>query len=146
MTAGTAELTIRPFADADEAAVVRLWQACDLTRPWNDPHKDIDRKRGVQRELFLVGTLGEEIVAVAMGGYDGHRGWVYYVAVDPAHRRRGFATALFHAIEARLIAMGCPKLLLMVRDTNLQAAEFYRSIGYAQEPVALFGKRLIADQ
>lgn len=140
------ELVIRPFADADEPAVVNLWQACGLTRPWNDPHRDIDRKRGVQRELFLVGTLHEEIVAVAMGGYDGHRGWVYYVGVDPAHRRKGYATALFRAVEERLIALGCPKLLLMVRDTNLQAAEFYRSIGYTQDPVVLFGKRLIADQ
>ncbi len=146
MTTTSSALVIRPFVDADEAAVVRLWQACDLTRPWNDPHRDIDRKRGVQRELFLVGTIDEEIVAVAMGGYDGHRGWVYYVGVDPAHRRRGYATALFQAIEDRLIALGCPKLLLMVRDTNLQAAEFYRSIGYAEDPVVLFGKRLIADQ
>ena len=142
----TVDLVIRPFEDADEAAVVRLWQACELTRPWNDPQRDIDRKRSVQRELFLVGTLDETIVAVAMGGYDGHRGWVYYVGVDPAHRRRGFATALFHALEEQLIAMGCPKLLLMVRDTNLHAAEFYRSIGYAQEPIVTFGKRLIADQ
>lgn len=145
MTASS-ELAIRPFEDADEAAVVKLWQACDLTRPWNDPHRDIDRKRSVQRELFLVGTLNEQVVAVAMGGYDGHRGWVYYVGVDPDHRRQGYATALFRAIEERLINMGCPKLLLMVRDTNLQAAEFYRSLGYAQDPVVLFGKRLIADQ
>lgn len=140
------DLVIRPFEDADEAAVVRLWQACDLTRSWNDPHRDIDRKRGVHRELFLVGTINNEIVAVAMGGYDGHRGWVYYVGTDPAHRRRGYATALFRAIEERLIALDCPKVLLMVRNTNLQTAEFYRSIGYAQEPVVLFGKRLIPDE
>ncbi len=145
MTTNPTTLIIRPFEDADEPAVVKLWQACDLTRPWNDPHRDIDRKRGVQRELFLVGTVREEIVAVAMGGYDGHRGWVYYVGTDPAHRRRGYATALFRAIEERLTEMRCPKLLLMVRDTNLQAGEFYRSIGYAQDPVVLFGKRLIAD-
>lgn len=145
MTTNAETLLIRSFEDADAAAVVNLWQACELTRPWNDPHRDIDRKRGVQRELFLVGTLDDEIVAVAMGGYDGHRGWVYYVGVDPAHRRKGYATALFHAIEERLIALGCPKLLLMVRDTNPQAAEFYRSIGYAQDPVVLFGKRLIED-
>jgi ribosomal protein S18 acetylase RimI-like enzyme len=146
MTTNPETLLIRPFEDADEAAIVKLWQACDLTRPWNDPHRDIDRKRGVHRELFLLGTLDEQIVAVAMGGYDGHRGWVYYVGTDPAHRRRGYATALFRAIEERLIALGCPKVLLMVRDTNLQAAEFYRSIGYAQDPVVLFGKRLIPDQ
>ncbi len=145
MTTNTETLVIRPFEDTDEAAVVNLWQACDLTRPWNDPHRDIDRKRGVHRELFLVGTLDDKIVAVAMGGYDGHRGWLYYVGVDPGHRRKGYATALFTAVEERLIALGCPKLLLMVRDTNLQAAEFYRSIGYTQDPVVLFGKRLIAD-
>lgn len=145
MTDVSNELAIRPFEDADEAAVVQLWQACNLTRPWNNPQRDIDRKRGVQRELFLVGTVHNQIVAVAMGGYDGHRGWVYYVGVHPEHRRKGYATALFQAIEERLIAMGCPKLLLMVRDTNLEAAEFYRSIGYAQDPVVLFGKRLIED-
>ena len=110
-----------------------------------NPTVKFHRKRDLQRELFLVGTLHDEIVAVAMGGYDGHRGWVYYVGVDPAHRRCGYATALFRAIEERLTVLGCPKLLLMVRDTNLQAGEFYRSIGYVQDPVVLFGKRLIED-
>ena len=77
-------MDIRPFREADEAQVVALWQACGLTRPWNDPHRDIARKLAVQRELFLVGEEGGRIVASVMAGYEGHRGWVNYLAWTPA--------------------------------------------------------------
>jgi ribosomal protein S18 acetylase RimI-like enzyme len=87
-------MRIRPFEAADEAAVVALWQRCNLTRPWNDPKKDVARKLDVQRELFLVGVEAGAIVAAVTAGYDGHRGSVNYLAVDPQHRRRGFGRAL----------------------------------------------------
>ena len=79
-------MQIRPFQPADEAAVIALWEACKLTRPWNDPRKDIARKLAVQPELFLVGTVDGEIVATVMAGYEGHRGWVNYLAVAPRAR------------------------------------------------------------
>ncbi len=82
-------MNIRSFQDSDEAAVIQLWDRCGLLRPWNDPRKDIARKKRMQRDLILVGTVDGEIVAAAMGGYDGHRGWINYLAVDPNRRRQG---------------------------------------------------------
>ena len=137
---------IRAFTRADEAAVVTLWRAAGLTRPWNDPHADIARKHTVQAELFLVGELEGEIVASAMAGYDGHRGSVYYLAVSPAHQRRGHARALMAEVEHRLTAIGCPKLNLMVRRDNGAAVGFYARIGYDEQAVVTLGKRLIADE
>lgn len=139
------ELVIRAFAQPDEAAVVALWRAAGLTRPWNDPHADIARKQKVQPELFLVGVLGGEIVASAMAGYDGHRGSVYYLAVSPAHQRRGHARAMMAEVERRLEALGCPKLNLMVRDDNRAATGFYDRLGYDAQTVVVLGKRLIED-
>jgi ribosomal protein S18 acetylase RimI-like enzyme len=138
-------MRIRPFLDADEPAVIALWQACGLTRPWNDPARDIDRKRAVQREWFLVGTLDERVVASAMAGYDGHRGWVFYVAVAPEARGRGFGRALMREVERRLREAGCPKLNLLVRDDNAAAIGFYRALGYVQDKVVSLGRRLIED-
>jgi ribosomal protein S18 acetylase RimI-like enzyme len=97
---------IRPFQASDEAAVVALWERCRLTRPWNDPRKDIARKLSVQPELFLVGVIGGEVVASAMAGYDGHRGWVNYLAVAPEQQRRGLGRALMREVEQRLVALG----------------------------------------
>ena len=87
-------MLIRPYREADEAAVIALCNECELTRPWNDPRKDIARKSRVQPEWFLVGTWENEIIASVMAGYEGHRGWVNYLAVARAHRGRGHATAL----------------------------------------------------
>lgn len=136
---------IRPFTDADEEAVVALWQRASLTRPWNDPHADIARKRTVQPELFLVATDGSEVVGSAMFGYDGHRGWVNYLAADPAHRRRGIARALMAEGERLLRERGCPKLNLQVRGDNTAAMAFYDAIGYGRGDVVSYGKRLIED-
>src|SRR5690606_7055840 len=108
----TPELFIRTYDPADADAVVQLWTDCGLTRPWNDPYRDIARKLTVQPELFLVGTVDKVVVAAVMGGYDGHRGWVNYLAVAPTHRRRGYAGALMHRVEQQLLAMGCPKINL----------------------------------
>jgi ribosomal protein S18 acetylase RimI-like enzyme len=138
-------LKIRAFEPQDEAAVVALWEACKLTRPWNDPHKDIARKLAVQPELFLVGEADDRIVASVMAGYEGHRGWVNYLAVAPAFRGRGYGRTLMQHVEATLERRGCPKVSLLVRNANVDAIEFYRRLGYAQDDSVALGKRLIAD-
>jgi ribosomal protein S18 acetylase RimI-like enzyme len=138
-------MEIRPFRDEDEQAVVALWRACGLTRPWNDPHKDIARKRVVQREMFLVGELEGRVIATAMAGYDGHRAWMYYLAVAPAHQGQGFGTLLVRRIEEEMLVRGCPKVSLLVRSTNEQVLAFYRKLGYLQDDSVPLGKRLIPD-
>jgi ribosomal protein S18 acetylase RimI-like enzyme len=138
-------ITIRPFQLADEPAVIALWEECKLTRPWNDPHKDIARKLAVQAELFLVGVVDDAVVASVMAGYEGHRGWVNYLAVAPRFRGQGHARALMQHVEALLRQRGCPKVSLLVRNSNREALEFYRHLGYAQDESVSLGKRLIAD-
>ena len=138
-------LEIRPFRPEDEAGVIALWQRCGLTRPWNDPHKDIARKLEVQRELFLVGLEVGRIIAAVVAGYDGHRGSVNYLAVAPEHRRRGHGRALMRRIEKELTARGCPKVNLMVRAANAEVLAFYEHLGYTRDDVVPLGKRLIAD-
>ena len=136
---------VRPFADADEDAVVALWQAAGLTRPWNDPHRDIERKKRVQRELFLVAEDGGAVVGTAMAGYDGHRGWVYYLAVDPAHRGASTGRALMAAAEAWLAERDVPKVQLMVRGDNDGIVGWYESLGYADQGVVVMGRFLDED-
>lgn len=140
---------IRPFrADAaidDTEAVVSLWHASGLTRPWNDPHRDIERKLTTQPELFLVGETDATVTATAMVGFDGHRGWVSYLAVDPSQRGRGSGRALMAEAERLLSERGCPKIMLMVRSTNTDVLAFYDTLGYAADDVTVLGKRLIAD-
>jgi ribosomal protein S18 acetylase RimI-like enzyme len=140
-----AALLVRPFEPADEAAVIALWARCGLVRPWNDPRKDIQRKLRVQPELFLVGLLGEALVASAMGGYDGHRGWVNYLAVAPEQQGRGLGRVLMEQLEALLLARGCPKVNLQVRGANQGVIAFYERLGYRRDDVVSLGKRLIAD-
>ena len=139
-------MLIRAFRQGDEDAVVALWQECGLTRPWNDPGKDIARKMTVQPELFLVGLVENKLVATLMAGYEGHRGWVNYLAVAPECRRRGFARVLMQEAEERLLALGCPKVNIQVRNSNAEALGFYKSIGYLQDEAVSFGKRLIPDR
>ena len=138
-------MQIRTFHPADEAAVIALWEECKLARPWNDPHKDIARKLAVQPELFLVGTIDDAVMASVMAGYEGHRGWMNYLAVAPRHRGCGCGRALVEHVERLLLERGCPKVGLLVRNTNKEAAEFYRRLGYAQDESISLGKRLIAD-
>lgn len=138
-------MRIRPYEIADEEAVIRLWQECGLTRPWNDPRRDIARKLTEQPELFLVGTIDDKAVATAMVGFDGHRGSVYYFAVAPGHRRQSLGRMIMRKAEELLIERGCPKLNLLVRADNAEAMEFYRKLGYAQDPVISLGRRLIHD-
>jgi ribosomal protein S18 acetylase RimI-like enzyme len=138
-------MQIRPFQDDDEDRVIELWSRCGLLRPWNDPHKDIERKRKVQRELFLIGAIDDKVVGSVMVGYDGHRGWINYLAVDPEHQRTGLGRALMDAAERGLRKLGCPKINLQIRRDNLEAIAFYERIGYAEDSVASFGKRLEKD-
>lgn len=138
-------MKIRSFTEADEDAVINLWLQCGLTRPWNDAHKDIQRKLTTQAELFFVGELDGKIVATAMAGFDGHRGWVNYLAVDPAQQRAGLGRMLMRHVEDNLVARGCPKLNLQVRASNEAAAAFYARLGYSMDEVVSYGKRLIAD-
>jgi ribosomal protein S18 acetylase RimI-like enzyme len=139
-------MDIRAFSKSDEPAVVALWEQCRLTRPWNDPRKDIARKLAVQPELFLVGVENGSIVATVMAGYEGHRGWVNYLAVAPAFRGRGLGRALMEHVEQLLMERGCPKVSLLVRAENPDAVEFYRRVGYSQDRVVALGKRLIHDR
>ncbi|MGI9478064.1 MAG: GNAT family acetyltransferase [Hyphomicrobiaceae bacterium] len=140
-----AELVIRPFVEDDSADVIALWQRAGLTRPWNDPARDIARKMMVAPELFLVGCAEGTLVASAMGGYDGHRGWVNYLAVDETCRGLGYARRIMDHLEEMLRARGCPKLNLQVRAENGAAVAFYEAAGYAREDMVSMGKRLIAD-
>ncbi|MFH1339669.1 MAG: GNAT family acetyltransferase [Pseudomonadota bacterium] len=137
-----AALAVAPIEDADIAAVVALWQRCGLTRPWNDPAADIALARRGANASVLVGRDGGAIVATAMVGHDGHRGWVYYVATDPDHRGKGLGRAIMQAAEDWLRQTGIAKLQLMVRRENAAAGAFYQSIGYAESQTIVFARWL----
>lgn len=135
-----AALAIADISDGDVDDVIVLWQRCGLTRPWNDPAADIALARRNANSTVLVGRDGDTIVATAMVGHDGHRGWVYYVAVDPARQTKGFGRAIMAAAEQWLRKAGLPKLQLMVRRENAKAGAFYRSIGYEESDTVVFAK------
>ena len=138
-------LKIRSFTDSDTEAVVALWQACDLTRPWNNPYKDIQRKLSVSDNLFLVACVDKQVVGTVMGGYEGHRGWINYLAVDPNCRQQGLGRQLMQEVEKRLLALGCPKINLQIRETNASVMAFYEAIGFSDDKAKSYGKRLIPD-
>ena len=136
---------IRPFRPTDESAVLALWEASGLTVPWNDPAKDVARKLTVQADLFLVAVEGDQVVGSAMAGYDGHRGWVNYLAVAPRRRRHGIGRRLMVAAEAGLRDLGCPKINVQIRTSNIEALAFYAGIGFREDAVVSMGKRLEED-
>jgi ribosomal protein S18 acetylase RimI-like enzyme len=137
---------IRPYQAADQAALLALWRSCDVLRPWNDPVQDIARKLTVQPELFLLAwSQDEQLCASVMAGYDGHRGWINYLAVAPQYQRQGLGRLLLQQVEARLLAMGCAKLNLQVRASNTQVLAFYEHLGFQSDAVLSLGKRLIVD-
>lgn len=138
-------MEIRPYADPDKDAVIALWHACELVRPWNDPERDIARKLTEQPELFLVAIEDGMPAGSIMAGFEGHRGWVNYLAVAPSQRGRGLGRRLMEEVEARLAERGCPKLNLQVRASNTAVIDFYRRLGYVQDDVLSFGRRLIED-
>jgi ribosomal protein S18 acetylase RimI-like enzyme len=136
-------IDIRPYRRSDKKAVAALWREVFPGAPsWNEPETDIERKLKVQREFFLVALERGSLIGTAMAGFDGHRGWVYYVAVSPAHRRRGVGAALMQRVERALADFGCPKLNLQVRSGNREAEEFYTRLGYHVEDRVSMAKRL----
>ena len=138
-------MIVRQFTAQDTDQVVALWQECELTRPWNNPLLDIERKQQQDDSLFLVGELDNHLIASVMGGYDGHRGWMYYLAVSPKHQRCGYAREIISHLEQKLIALGCPKLNLQIRSDNIAVQEFYHEIGFTEDATVSMGKRLIPD-
>lgn len=136
---------IRSFRPGDEDAVVALWHDAGLTRPWNDPHKDIARARAVWPDLLLVAAEEDHVVGSVMAGYDGHRGWLYYLASAADRRGEGIGRRLIAEAETRLEALGCPKVMLMVRADNDAVLAYYDAIGYQRETVRVAGHRLISD-
>ena len=136
------KLIIRPFQQADTDAVVKLWQQCGLTRPWNNPYEDIALKMDFQPGLFLVGTLDGRVVATVMAGYEGHRGWIQYLGVSPDYQRQGFGREVMMAAEKALRQLGCVKINLQVRETNRAVIAFYESLGFSDDHVLSLGKRL----
>jgi ribosomal protein S18 acetylase RimI-like enzyme len=136
-------MEIRSYLESDEAAVAELWRKVFPGSPsWNHPETDIRRKLSVQPELFLVAAIDSKIVGTAMAGYDGHRGWVYYVTVNTRYRRQGIGTALMKSVEQELAGMGCPKLNLQIRAANHAVVAFYKKLGYDVEERISMGKRL----
>ncbi len=138
-------MNIRPFKTSDQDAVIQLWVDCELVVPQNDPKKDIERKLKVNPELFLVGELDGEIISTCMAGYEGHRGWINYLAVSPDLQRNGYARAIMSRAEQLLAEVGCPKINLQVRSTNTKVIDFYKSIGFSDDHVMSLGKRLEKD-
>ncbi len=136
------QLTIRPYQPEDEAQIIQLWRDCGLVVPQNDSYHDIHLKLQVQPECFLVGVVGSQVVASVMAGYDGHRGWLNYVAVSPEFQRQGFGRRIVEAAIAKLEAMGCPKINLQIRTSNTEVIEFYKRIGFSLDDVVSMGKRL----
>jgi ribosomal protein S18 acetylase RimI-like enzyme len=138
-------MNIKPYHPDNQQAVINLWQACNLVVAWNDPIKDIQRKMLVDPDLFLIGELSEDIVATVMGGYEGHRGWINYLAVSPEHQRKGYARAMMQQVEVLILQKGSPKINLQVRSNNIDVIHFYQAIGYDIENAVGLGKRLIPD-
>jgi ribosomal protein S18 acetylase RimI-like enzyme len=140
------KIEIRPVHPSDEPAVIQLWTACNLITPLNDPSRDIQRKLAQQPELFLVAVdSNKRIVGTVMAGYEGHRGWINYLAVYPEKRRLGIGRRMMEEAQKRLRALGCPKINLQVRSSNTAVINFYRQLGYTVDDVASMGKRLEMD-
>ena len=137
---------IRDFQPEDADTVIALWNACGLLRPWNDPQKDIARKLTDQNGAFWGATSGDDVIAVVMVGYDGHRGSINYLAVAPECQRTGIGVRLMRRAETLLIDMGCPKVSFCVRKDNDDVLAFYDGLGYAVDDVHFLGKRLISDE
>ncbi len=135
-------MVIESASDRWLPEVVELWERTGLTRPWNDPHDDLCRALHGPASTVLVGIEADTLIATAMVGHDGHRGWVYYLAVRPEMRGCGRGAAIMRACEAWLRDRGVPKLNLMVRAENPDALNFYAALGYGRDDVVLLSRRL----
>ena len=138
--------SIRTYRPDDAKAVIDLWKECGLIVPWNNPATDINRKCADSPQMFFIGELENELAASCMAGYDGHRGWIYFLAVKYSQRGKGLASRLVDHVEKELIELGCPKVELMVRKNNDGVIAFYKSIGFDPDPVIVLSKRLIEDK
>lgn len=138
-------LLIRPYRSSDEDDVISLWVECGMVVPHNNPKRDIEQKLKVNPEWFLVGILDEKLIATCMAGYEGHRGWINYLAVLSEYQRRGFAGRMMEAAEKKLLAVGCPKINLQIRSTNTKMVKFYKRLGYSVDDVVSMGKRFEKD-
>ena len=138
-------MNIRPYRAEDEFAVIELWESCGLVVPSNDPRKDIARKVRDSPDLFLIGEVDGALIGSCMVGYDGHRGWINYLAVHLDYQRRDYATALMAAAEGLLRERGCPKINLQVRTSNAGVRQFYARLGFSTDEVLSMGKRLVID-
>ena len=139
-------LIVRQFQNCDEASLVNLWKVCKLTVPWNNPQMDIARKINLQPELFIVGYLQEVLIASVMAGYDGHRGWINYLAVHPKFQGKGFGRQMMDKAEELLCKLDCPKINLQIREGNEMVLMFYQKLGYVEEKRINMGKRIKFDQ
>jgi len=139
-------MDIRQYDPRDEESVVQLWTDCGLVVPWNNPRRDIQRKLKLQADMFLVACVESRVVATVMAGYDGHRGWINYLAVSPRHQGLGVGRRMMEEAEALLRAAGCPKINLQVRCANATVIEFYKRIGFKVDDVVSLGKRLEVDE
>lgn len=139
-------MKVRPYKETDQEDVIFLWDECDLVTLQNNPIKDIERKLKVDPDLFLVGIVDNKIVATVMGGYEGHRGWINYLAVKPSEQRKGYGQSIMQSVEQLIKEKGCAKINLQVRTSNEQVTAFYSAIGYGNDNVVGLGKRLIYDQ
>jgi ribosomal protein S18 acetylase RimI-like enzyme len=137
---------IRAYQEPDISSVVAIWERCGLVVPGNDPHRDIATKARFQPDLFLIAQLDWRIVGTVMAGYEGHRGWLNYLAVDPEHQRKGYGRLLVEAAEKRLKELGCPKVNLLVREKDKVPLAFYRAVGYVTEDRINMGKRMEQPQ
>jgi ribosomal protein S18 acetylase RimI-like enzyme len=139
-------MKVRAYSDSDKEHVISLWNECGLIAPQNDPARDIERKLKVDPDLFLVGFNENGIVASVMGGYEGHRGWINYLAVRPSEQRKGYGQSIMQTVEALIRQKGCPKINLQIRTTNKAVIAFYSAMGYGMDNVVSLGKRLESDQ
>ena len=139
-------MKIRPYQNNDEKDVIKLWHECNLVVPWNDPKLDIERKLKVNPDLFLVALIESKVIATVMGGYEGHRGWINYLAVSSEIRQKGVGQKMVEEVEAKLGKLGCPKINIQIRSSNQDVIEFYGKIGFSVDDVISMGKRLVDDQ
>ena len=139
-------MKIRRFEKADQQGVIDLWLQCGLVVPHNNPARDIQRKLKADPDGFLVGEIDGQVVSTCMVGYEGHRGWINYLAVRPDLRRRGLGRQIMARAVAMLRQAGCPKINLQVRKTNSGVIRFYERIGFTPDPVLSMGLRLVPDE
>ena len=139
------EMEIRACLPGDKAGLLDLWTQCNLINPKNDPEKDILRKSQSSPGWILVGVMDGRLVASAMVGYEGHRGWINYLAVHPSCRRKGLGRLMLERAEQELQRVGCPKINLQIRKGNEAVRRFYEKVGFVEDEVISMGKRMVDD-